>query len=236
MARRARELSGLEQALGHRFRDPALLRHALTHASATGGGAAGIRDSNERLEFLGDRVLGLLVAELLYARFPDEPEGALGRRFAAAVRRETLADVARAVGIGEHLVLAPGEDLDGGRAKPGMLEDACEAVVAALYLDGGLDAARAFVEAHWIPHLDLNRPVPKDAKNELQEWALARGLPLPVYREASRSGPDHAPEFRIEVMLPGFAPAAGTGPSKRQAERMAAEMLLAAIQQSQQEQ
>lgn len=236
MARRARELSGLEQALEYRFQDPKLLRRALTHASAAGGGAAGIRDSNERLEFLGDRVLGLLVAELLYARFPEEPEGALGRRFAAAVRREALADVARAIGLGDYLVLAPGEELDGGRTKPGMLEDACEAVVAALYLDGGLPAARAFVEACWIPHLDLNRPAPKDAKNTLQEWALARGLPLPVYRETSRSGPDHAPEFQVEVTLQGFPPAIGTGPSKRQAERGAAELLLGVIQQSQQEQ
>lgn len=214
-------LDRLEERLGHRFREPALLRQALTHASAAAPGA-----SNERLEFLGDRVLGLIVAALLFERFPGETEGALARRFTALVRREALAHVAETIELGAHLVLSAGEEEAGGRANPGTLADACEAMIAALFLDGGLAAAEAFVRRRWLPLLDEAVPPPKDAKTALQEWAQDRGLPLPVYRETGRSGPAHAPTFSIEVQVAGRPPASASGPSKRAAEQSAAAELL----------
>jgi len=214
-------LDRIEERLGHRFREPALLRQALTHASAAAAGA-----SNERLEFLGDRVLGLVVAALLFERFPGDSEGTLARRFTALVRREALARVAETIDLGHHLVLSAGEEEAGGRANPGTLADACEAVIAALFLDGGLAAADAFVRRQWLPLLDEALPPPKDAKTALQEWAQDRGLPLPVYRETGRSGPAHAPTFAIEVSLTGHAPATASGPSKRAAEQSAAAVLL----------
>jgi ribonuclease-3 len=217
----AGRLDRLEERLGHRFAKPALLRQALTHASA---GAP--VDSNERLEFLGDRVLGVIVAHLLFERFPNETEGSLARRFTALARREALARVASAIGLGEHLILSAGEEEAGGRANPGTLADACEAVIAALYLDSGPAAAEAFVRRQWLPLLDEALPPPKDAKTALQEWAQDRGLPLPVYRETGRSGPAHAPIFSIEVGVQGQKPAAATGASKRAAEQGAAEAML----------
>jgi ribonuclease-3 len=211
----------LEERLGHRFAMPVLLRQALTHASA---GAPAV--SNERLEFLGDRVLGVVVAHLLFERFPNETEGALARRFAALTRRETLARVAASVDLGEHLILSASEVEAGGRANPGTLADACEAVIAALYLDGGPAAAEAFVRREWLPLLDEALPPPKDAKTALQEWAQDRGLPLPVYRETGRSGPAHAPVFSIEVAVQGQKPVVATGASKRAAEQGAAKGML----------
>ncbi len=217
------DADGFEPALGHRFADPALLRQALTHSS----GSTDRMRSNERLEFLGDRVLGLVVADMLYERFPDEEEGALARRHAALVQRESLARVSRGIGLPDHLILSMGEAETGGRENDSLLADACEAVIAALYLDGGLDAARDFVHAHWSALMEENPTPPKDAKTALQEWAQGRGKPLPSYREVSREGPDHAPTFTIEVSVEGLDPAIGTGSSKRLAAQAAAEAMLA---------
>jgi ribonuclease-3 len=218
------EAAGLERALRHRFRRPELLQEALTHSSAASVQRSGI--SNERLEFLGDRVLGVIVAELLFQRFPGETEGELAPRFVALTRKETLARVAETIGLGGHLALSRGEEETGGRQNPGLLADACEAVIAALYLDGGMRAARAFINRHWAALADEEPTPPKDAKTALQEWGQARGLALPEYREVGREGPPHAPTFRVALALAGFPPTEGVGSSKRAAEQAAAEAML----------
>ncbi len=218
----------LAAALGHRFRRPEFLVRALTHSSAArrhGGGD----DSYERLEFLGDRVLGLVVADLLLARFGEEGEGPLAVRHAGLVRRETLAEVAEELELHRYLRLAKGEEAAGERHNPALLANACEAIIGALYLDGGLDAARALVEAHWAPRLEAEPRPPQDAKTALQEWAQARGLALPRYREVRRAGPAHEPHFTVEVSVEGEEPARGQGRSKRLAEQAAAGGLLARL-------
>lgn len=211
--------------LGHRFRNPERLDQALTHGSVVGIRPGAVA-SYERLEFLGDRVLGVVVAEMLFHRFPDEEEGALARRFAVLVQRETLARVAAEIGLAEAVDLAQSDVDAGARENPSVLADACEAVIAALYLDGGFDAAAAFVRGEWAALIEEDPKPPKDAKTGLQEWAQGRGLALPDYREVGRSGPPHAPVFEVEVAVDGFPPAAGTGMSKRAAEREAAQALL----------
>ena len=221
-------MGALVRRLGHDFSDSSLLERALTHASTTG------RDrrpgaSNERLEFLGDWVLGLIVAEMLLVAFPGENEGEIARRHAALVRAETLGQVAETIGLGAHLVLAKGEDESGGRENPAILGDCCEAVIAAIHLDGGLDAARLFIEYYWRPILESLEAPPKDAKTSLQEWAQARGMAIPHYAEIGREGPAHQPEFKVEVSLKDSEPAIATGPSKRAAEQAAAEILLARV-------
>ncbi|NNG05151.1 MAG: ribonuclease III, partial [Inquilinus sp.] len=180
----------------------------------------------ERLEFLGDRVLGLIVAEWLLERFPDEPEGALARRHTDLVRRETLAEIARGIELGRHLILSAGEAEYGGRENEAILADGCEAVIAARYLDGGLEAARRFVRSAFAEVIDRHLRPPLDAKTALQEWVQARGLPLPDYTTVSRSGPDHKPEFEVQVTIKGLPPAVGSGSSKRIAERRAAAAML----------
>ena len=215
----------LEKILERRFTRPDLLRQALTHSSA----ARSRSDhwvSYERMEFLGDRVLGLVTARLIYERFPDEDEGALARRHAALVRREALARVAERIGLGEHLVMSRGEAEAGGRRNPSLLADACEAVIAALYLDGGLEAAHRFIHRHWEPLMEEESSPPQDAKTALQEWAQAHGLPLPAYAETGREGPPHAPVFTVQVSLEGLGAVTASGPSKRAAQQVAAEAML----------
>ena len=223
------ELARLGARLGHAFANVALLRCALTHASATRG-AGGGPTSYERLEFLGDRVLGLIIARLLFSRFPEEAEGDLARRLAALVRKQTLADVAGELGLGRYIDFGPGEQEAGGAENPSMLADACEAVIGALYLDGGLEAAERFVLPHWTPYLEAERRPPQDAKTALQEWAQGRALPLPVYEEVAREGPPHEPLFTVEVRVEGLPPAIARGRSKRSAEQAAAERLLAHVE------
>lgn len=216
-------LVDLEERLGHHFTDKELLQRALTHGSATGRGAA---TDNERLEFLGDRVLGLLAAEALVARFPKATEGELAPRLNALVRRETCAAVAAEFGLDKHMVLAISEVQSGGRRKPAILADACEAVMAAVYLDGGLDAARWLFRRFWSDRLGKLDKVPIDAKTRLQEWLQGQGKPVPAYRVVDRSGPDHLPLFRVEVTAESLEPAFGSGRSKRVAEQAAARALL----------
>jgi len=212
---------GLQDRLGHRFRDTGLLDRALTHGSLGGG-----LDSYERLEFLGDRVLNLLVAHMLFERFPQEPEGSLARRHAALVRGETLARVARVLDLAPLIRLSKGEVDLGGRDNPTLLADVCEALLGALYLDGGLDTADRVIQRHWTPLMDQDLSPPKDPKTSLQEWAQGRGLPLPTYETVAAAGPDHAPIFTIAVRVKGHPEARAEGSSKRQAEQKAAALLL----------
>lgn len=222
-----RDLATLAHAVGHAFVDPALLSEALTHSSAAGSGPR--RFGNERLEFLGDRVLGLVVAEMLFAEFPDDAEGALARRFTGLVRREALERVAESLELGRYVILSDSEERSGGRRNRGIQSDACEALIGALYLDGGIVAARRFILERWRPLIAAHGRGRRDSKTRLQEWAQGRGLALPRYRVLVREGPAHAPVFTVEAMVDGFAPASGSAPSKRAAEQNAASALLAQI-------
>ncbi len=226
----AADPAALRKWLGHGFSQPDLLVQALTHPSAATRRGAG-EDSYERLEFLGDRVLGLIVADLLLARFPDEQEGSLAVRHTELVRRETLAEIAGEIGLERYLRLAKGEEAAGERHNPALLANACEAVIGALYLDGGLDAAQAFVAPLWRERLEAAVQPPQDAKTALQEWAQGRALGLPKYREVGREGPAHEPLFTIEVEVGGQGqePARGEGRSKRLAEQAAATDMLATV-------
>ena len=231
MTERASAIAKLERRLGYGFTDKGLLDRALTHASIGEGvrtvKGGRLRD-NERLEFLGDRVLGLLTAEALLKASPEAPEGDLAVRLNALVNGETCAAVARAMDLGSALRLSGGETRTGGREKPSILADACEAVMAAIYLDGGLEAARGLFERFWadaFAGLDAARA--KDPKTALQEWAQGQGKPLPAYRILDRAGPDHAPVFTVEVTVAGFAPVQAAGPSRQAGEKAAASALLA---------
>ena len=221
---RARKYAELESALGHRFKDRKLLERALTHASVRSVSAK--RLDNERLEFLGDRVLGLAVAEMLHGALPDHQEGELARYFNRLVRGATCAAVGREVGIGEHLILSDSEANGGGRDKDTILADAVEAVLGAVFIDGGFDAGREAVRRLWGDRFQLTAIAFIDAKSALQEWAQGRGLPLPRYVEVSRDGPDHAPKFTAEVRIKSVRSARGSGASKRHAEQAAASKLL----------
>jgi ribonuclease-3 len=225
----------IETILGHHFAKPALLREALTHRSASP--RAGIRrtaaqkhgaGSNERLEFVGDRVLGLLMAEWLAERFPHEQEGALGRRLSHLVSQPVLAAVADAIGLHDALAVSPGEAKAGVKKRATVLADALEAALGAVYLDGGLAPARAFVRKAWDAAMTAQAEPPKDPKSALQEWAQTRGPDLPVYTLTGRSGPPHAPEFAVTVSA-GGATGCGIAGNKRAAEQAAAADLLARV-------
>ncbi len=214
----------IETILGHRFIRPELLREALTHRSALQGGGRA-HGSNERLEFVGDRVLGLLMAEWLAERFPREQEGDLGRRLAYLVSQPVLAAVAEGIGLGGVLSVAPGEARAGVKRRATVLADALEAALGAVYYDAGLDAARAVVRRAWDAPMVAQAEPPKDAKTTLQEWAQKHTGDLPVYRVVARSGPPHAPEFVVAVQVGGVQ-GTGTAGSKRVAEQFAAADLL----------
>ncbi len=216
------ELDEIEAALGFAFADVSLLQQALTHP-ASGTGAASL----ERLEFLGDRVLGLALAGMLYRRFPAEAPGDLARRHAALAGGRTLDRVGRSIGLHRHLKTDPRAFARPDDLPSSMVEDALEAVIGAVYLDAGHDAATAVVERFLAP-LAAGAP-PRDAKSALQEWAQGRGLPLPVYRVTGCEGPDHEPTFAVEVAVEGFPAVESRGASKRAAEFAAAEALLAIV-------
>jgi ribonuclease-3 len=222
----ARRIRDLETALGYQFRSRDLLVRALTHASIRASRKD--RADNERLEFLGDRVLGLAIAELVVEQFPEATEGELARRFNRQVRREACAAVARNVGLGTLLILSESEAGSGGRDKETILADAMEALLAGIFLEGGYAAARTVIRKLWAP-LGEARAISAitDPKSALQEWAQGRGLALPEYAELSRIGPDHKPHFTSEVRIEGLKPATGEGASKRAAEQAAATRLLA---------
>lgn len=215
--------SPLETRIGWTFKRKELLSEALTHSSSAEGRRGAI--TNERLEFLGDRVLGLVVAQRLFATYVDDGESALALRLNALVNRGACAAAARRVGLGDALTLSKSEELAGGRNKETILADACEALIAALYLDGGLDAARTFIDSAWGEAFAEAAEAGRDPKTALQEWAAARKLAAPNYVLAARAGPDHAPVFVIDVTVAGRT-ARGEGGSKRDAERRAAHALL----------
>ncbi len=222
-------ITPIETILGHNFARPELLREAMTHRSALYGrrrrrGGA----SNERMEFIGDRVLGLLIAEWLSERFPDEQEGDLASRLALLVSQPVVAAIAKENGLGDALSMAPHEDRAGVRRRATVLADALEAALGALYIDGGLDRARTFVRRAWAKVVEEQEEPPKNAKSVLHEWAMARALGLPAYTVESRSGPPHSPKFVVGVTVGGFA-GTGTGGSKRAAEQLAAKDLLRVV-------
>jgi ribonuclease-3 len=219
------KIEELEQSLGHTFKDRDLLARALTHVSAVSGGKRA--ETYQRLEFLGDRVLGLTISQMLYEMFPSADEGELSRRLADLVRKETCADVARAWNVGPHLRLGLGESQTGGRDKTAILGDACEALIGGVFMDAGYDAARALVLRSFADRMMAPRRPLRDAKTSLQEWAQARGLPPPLYRETARSGPAHAPCFTITVEIEGFEACSAEGSSKRIAEQAVAENFMA---------
>jgi len=217
-------LKDLSARLGHDFSDPALLKLALTHASARTNSKPD--EDNERLEFLGDRVLGLAVAELLADTFPMAREGELARWFNHLVRAETCAEIAQEWDLGDFIVMSGGEAGSGGRRKKTILANTCEAVLGAVFIDGGYAASKDVVRKFWEPQLGVLEQAAPDAKSVLQEWAQGRRLPLPRYLEVAREGPDHAPRFTSEVHIEGVAPERGQGSNKREAEQAAALAML----------
>ncbi|WP_298496466.1 ribonuclease III [uncultured Maritimibacter sp.] len=216
------DLQDFSTRLGHDFAKPDLLIRALTHGSVS----SPTRPDNQRLEFLGDRVLGLVMAQALLAADREAAEGLLAPRFNALVRKETCADVARQIDLGAVLKLGRSEQMSGGRRKEALLGDAMEAVIAAVYLDGGLPAAQSVILTLWGDRIETVEEDARDPKTALQEWAQARKMPPPSYVETGRRGPDHAPEFTIEVRLQDGSTASATAKSKRAAEQDAAKVLL----------
>ena len=210
------------------FRESDLVKQALTHPSC----AKTVDDvpyNNQRLEFLGDSVLGMVIAEMLFDMYPTEQEGELARRFAALVCGERLVEVAKKIDLGSALILSSSEEENDGRNNPSNLEDACEALIGAIYLDCGMDAAKQFIYQHWYDLAESVSEPPKDPKTTLQEWAQAQSLPLPQYKLLDEEGPAHAPQFTIQVSVKGKGEASATASSKKAAERDAAEKLLSEL-------
>lgn len=218
----AGELKDFCERLGHQFSQPELLIEATTHSSLS----SATRSDNQRLEFLGDRVLALIIAQALLDKDKEASEGLLAPRFNALVRKEACADVAVQIDLGAALKLGRSEMLSGGRKKTAILGDAMEAVIAAVYLDAGFEVAEKLILRHWGERIDAAKDDARDPKTTLQEWAQAQKMPPPKYVEIGRSGPDHAPVFEIEAQLSNGASASASAPSKRQAQQRAAATLL----------
>ena len=223
--RRKRQPTAFETRIGYTFSDVSVLDSALTHISALKGTRTRA-NSYQRLEFLGDHVLGLVISDMLYRAFPKADEGELSRRLADLVRKETCADIGRMIELGLAIRVGSSEHNAGARSRPAILADVCEAVIGAVFIDGGYKESEALVERLWEVRLKATAQPPRDPKTILQEWAQGRGLPTPVYRELARSGPDHSPEFRVAVQLQNYGLAEGLGRSKRVAEQAAAAAML----------
>lgn len=220
------DLLAFQDRIGYRFSRPELLIRAVTHSSI----GTATRPDNQRLEFLGDRVLGLVIAEALLKADPNAAEGLLAPRFNALVRKETCAEIAREVVLGDVLKLGRSEMLSGGRRKEALLGDAMEAVIAAVHQDSGFEAARALVLRLWGDRIGRVEADARDPKTALQEWAQARGMAPPTYTETARSGPDHQPQFTVRVSLASGEVAEATAGSKRAAEQAAARELLGRVE------
>lgn len=214
-------LAALQEALGHKFSDATLLATALTHASVVHGAK-----NNERLEFLGDRVLSLAMAQWLYTAYPQEKEGDLAKRHALLVAKSSLLQVAEALDLAHHVRLSHGESKSGGSKKDTILADCLEAIIGAMFLDGGYVVTDAFIHRHWGKLVSTHTAPPEDAKSKLQVWAQQRGLPLPEYRLVSRTGPDHQPVFEVEVSVRNAGAISAVAPSKQSAEKEAATRML----------
>lgn len=210
----------LEAALGHTFKDQALLNAALTHSSLGG-------DKNyERLEFLGDRVLGLAVAEILYEKFPKENEGDLAKRLAMLVQGEILAEIASAIKLGDYIGLSQAERTAGGAANENILSDVLEALIGAVYLDAGFKPCRSLIDKLWDRRFETMIAPPSHPKTAVQEWAQGQGLPLPVYKIVGQEGPDHAPIFKVQLSVKGYDDVVAGGRSRQIAEKEAAKIFL----------
>ena len=218
--------AALEARIGHTFADPVLLATAFTHVSALKP-ARSRGESYQRLEFLGDHVLGLIVSDMLYRAFPNADEGELSKRLADLVRKESCADVAKSLGLVDDIKLGQVGASASARLRKSVLGDICEALIGAIFLDGGYQAAAQFVERNWLERMRKPRRPLRDPKTVLQEWAQSKGMPTPVYREVERTGPHHDPQFRVAVDLPGLESAEGIGGSKRAAEKVAASVMIA---------
>ncbi|GLQ18207.1 ribonuclease III [Maritalea porphyrae] len=225
MSKQNRAIGELEARIGYQFKDPSLLQRAVSHSSAVAP-TKRTQNSYQRLEFLGDRVLGLVVADRLLRDNMTANEGGLSRALNSVVRKESCAEVARKLDVGPALILGQSEAKTGGAGKEAILGDVCEAIIGALYVDGGLETARAFIENRFSKFIKAGTEGRGDAKTSLQEWAQSRGLSLPSYVEVAREGPDHAPEFTIEVRIEKHDPATSSGKSKKFAEHEAATKFL----------
>ncbi|WP_417317551.1 ribonuclease III [Emcibacter sp.] len=218
------QYSSLYKTLKYEFRDEDLLRQALTHPSLEGP------VSYQRLEFVGDRVLGLLIAEWIYERYPHVDEGGMASRHTNLVRRETCAEAAEKMGLAEYILMAKSTEDTGGRRRATILGDVCEALLGAMYLEGGLDVCRKLIRTHWKDFIDQDGLAVRDAKTRLQEWAQSRKISTPNYVTLGREGPAHEPLFTIAVRLNGMGEQVGQGGSKREAEQAAAARMLEAIE------
>lgn len=221
----ARAITDLEETLGYSFKNPGLLRNALTHSSR------GEAKNYERLEFLGDRVLGLAVADLLYQAFPNEKEGDLAKRLASLVQGKTLAKLSERINLGDYILLSDAEAAAGGAENEHILADVFEAIIGALYVDGGFAPCKQLILEHWQDVLHTMKEPPQHPKTAIQEWAQSQGLPLPVYEITSQSGPDHAPVFEITLSVKGHPPLQAIGKSRAEAEKNAAKAFMTGISQ-----
>jgi ribonuclease-3 len=228
----ASALDAVETRLGYTFRDRGLLEHALTHKSRAAEDPSGGVADNESLEFLGDAVLGFVVADILYREFPEYDEGPKSKAKASLVSTATLAGISRTLGLGDDLLLGRGEAKTGGRSKPALLADVLEAIIAGIYLDGGIEPAREFIERTWRPLVAAMRrsgTIVGDHKSALQERLQAAGRPLPAYRITDETGPDHEKRFHVDAVIDGVVVASGAGRTKKEAEQEAARLALATL-------
>ncbi|MCB1782834.1 MAG: ribonuclease III [Alphaproteobacteria bacterium] len=216
-------LSGLEQAIGYSFRDKNLLRIALTHSSAAS------EENYERLEFLGDRVLGLVIAALIFEKFPNETEGDLARRLASLVQGSMLAELSESINLGEYIILSDAERESGGSKNENILADVYEALIGAMYLDGGFEPCQTLITKKWADVLHTMKTPPQHPKTALQEWAQSLGIPLPAYEITGQTGPDHAPVFEITLRVKDHGEVTASGRSRQEAEKQAASLFLEKI-------
>jgi ribonuclease-3 len=224
------KMQHVEKLINYSFEQPSLLEEALTHPSLGQTAQSGSPYNYERLEFLGDAVLGMVIAQMLMMKYPTEQEGELAKRQAALVKGDVLTDIAQLVDLGSYINMSSGEESTGGRKNKRNLENTLEAIIGAIYLDGGLEAVSPFIERFWLSRLEVMAVPPKDPKTRLQEWAQKQGYPVPEYKVVEHSGPSHEPSFTIEVFVKDCPKVTGVGASKKAAEKIAAKALLKKIQ------